>query len=335
VFISLFLLGLVILFWRHLWKHRKQTFIGALLIFLIFIPLFNFWISPEGLSRLGQVGLEKDPMKLYYNYFSYFNPIFLFEMGDSNLRLSPPNLGQLYYFEVLTVTIGFLALFWEKARIRNILLLWLLLYPLPGALTEPQHSIRSIVGSVLFPLLSAYGVTQIMLIFKLDRRKYGLALVMVAWLALTVPNFIKLYFNEYPRLVTKEWQYGMREAIAYAQNSPYNPAIMKRKDSWVFEDRSYSILVAFYTQIDPKQYLANTTHPWKRTETNPVYTLGKFNLMTLKPDTQLPDKFLLVVYPDEKPVLEVSGYHWKEIHAVKDPLGNDHFKLYEVTRAST
>ncbi len=96
VFAPLFLLGLVILFWQHLWNNLKFTLIALGLFSLFFIPLFTFWISPEGMARAtGGVatGLVKNPITILHYYFSYFNPEFLFLNGDPNVRHSPYKLG--------------------------------------------------------------------------------------------------------------------------------------------------------------------------------------------------------------------------------------------------
>lgn len=337
-FVSLFILGLLILFWRHFWENRGKVLITLVIFMTIFIPLFMFWVSPEGMSRASQVGFQLSFDKLIPNYLSYFSPNFLFyNDGTLTTRQSPPYLGQLYYLEFFTVILGLVFLFKEANKTtRNIIILWLLLYPLPGAFLEAHHSIRSFVGSTLFAILSAYGTTKIVK-FLPPRLKNKTSLLVAALLFFVTINFLiltKLYFIDYRLNITRDWQYGMREAITYAQKSPYEYIIMKRKGDWVFEDRSYGVLVAFYTQYDPKKFQEITTHPWNRKTQDPDYSIGKFTLMSITKDSKLPDKFLLIVYPDEKPILGVPGYQEKEVHVVKDERGMEHFKIYEVTKTN-
>lgn len=64
VFVPLFILGLVFIFWKHLWRDKQNLFLATLIFFLIFIPLFIFWISPEGMTRATQVGLIKNPIQI-------------------------------------------------------------------------------------------------------------------------------------------------------------------------------------------------------------------------------------------------------------------------------
>ncbi|WP_013323744.1 ArnT family glycosyltransferase [Gloeothece verrucosa] len=144
VFVSMFLIGLCILYWQHLWKHKDKTLLAILLFSCIYIPLLTFWMSPEGMSRLNQVGLQNEPLKILVNFFSYFDPNYLFITGDSNLRHNPSNIGQLYYFEIITVLAGLVAILMKKGLTRNIFILWLLCYPFPAALTEPGscHSLN-------------------------------------------------------------------------------------------------------------------------------------------------------------------------------------------------
>ncbi|ACK70345.1 glycosyl transferase family 39 [Gloeothece citriformis PCC 7424] len=335
VFVTFFLIGLGLLYWEHLWKHRRKTLLGVVLFAGIYIPLLTFWLSPEGMSRLNQVGLQNETLKVLTNFLSYFDPNFLFFQGDGNFRHNAPHIGQLYYFEFLPIVVGLIAILMQKGKTRLIFVIWLLLYPFPGAVTEPYHSIRSIIGTVLWALISGYGTIKIINFLEIKFNSSKVYPITLLLLTVSMIGIIgKTYFIDYRIQVTRDWQYGMREAITYANNHPINCAIMKRKPDWVFEDRSYGILVPFYTQFSPQEYQKLDTHPWNRTQENPDYTLGKFTLMSMTPEKQLPEQCLLIVYPDETPILEVPGYKVEPVHTVKNPKDEEQFKIFEVTQVN-
>jgi len=80
------------------------------------------------------------------NYLSYLGPDYLFFNGDPEIRHSLLNVGQLYFFELATLPMGIFFLVRRKRKEDALLGLWLALYPIPAALTDPSHAIRSIVG---------------------------------------------------------------------------------------------------------------------------------------------------------------------------------------------
>jgi 4-amino-4-deoxy-L-arabinose transferase-like glycosyltransferase len=159
-FVPLFLLGLVLLHWRELWTLRKYLVVLCIVFLCILVPLSSFWISPEGLTRAKST-ITTDVVEIVKNYISYVSLWYLFYSGDPNLRHSILGMGQLHTFEVFTVIAGLIGMARSRKRAHRVWWLWLLLYPIPAALTEPMHAIRSILGAPLFALFSGYGLVEI------------------------------------------------------------------------------------------------------------------------------------------------------------------------------
>ncbi len=90
--------------------------------------------------------LEYAPFDRLVNYLSYLGPDYLFFNGDPEIRHSLLNVGQLYFFELATLPMGIFFLVRRKRKEDALLGLWLALYPIPAALNDPSHAIRSIVG---------------------------------------------------------------------------------------------------------------------------------------------------------------------------------------------
>ena len=336
VFVPLFMLGLLIIFWQHFWKHKQQTLIALILFSCIFIPLLIFWISPEGMARAKGTGLQLEPLTIARYYFSYFNPFFLFIRGDTIPRHSAAKIGQLYYFEIITVLAGIFYLIQEKRREKPILLLWLLLYPLPGAMTSPSHALRAIVGAPLFAILSAYGLVKLISLFKQNLQKIGLfitGIILVASLSI----LIKTYFIDYPLYTTRAWQYGMKEAITYAEKHNYSCVIISNQ-IYLRKCGSLHVFIPFYTKYLPQKYQQSVISPETRKELfhgRTDYAIGKYKIASLKKSENINSNCLYIISPQELDTITAGDYDWKQVHNVTDKRGIEYLKLIELIETST
>lgn len=94
------------------------------------------------------------------------------------------------------------------------------MYPIPAALTEPTHSIRSIVGAPLFALFSGYGLVQIGEYTRSRKNLRVYRACTVAVLLASVIWYSKLYFYGYRGYCAVWWQKGMKEALEYVDEGP-------------------------------------------------------------------------------------------------------------------
>lgn len=333
VFVPLFLLGLVIFYWQHLWQHKKQTLIAISLFFLIFIPLVIFWISPEGMARANSSRIQINPIEIFKYYLSYFNPNFLFIEGDPIDRHSPAKIGQLYYFEFISVILGIFYLFKEQIKEKKLLLLWLFLYPIPAALTAPEHALRAMVGVPLFAIISGYGTSKIIDFFG-SKQKKGLIVVATLLLVASLSILGKRYFLDYPKYTTKEWEYGIKEAINYAESNSYSCVTISNQ-IYFKKCGSLHVFVPFYTQYPPQEYQRSpidTQHLRNLFHGEADYSIGKYNLVSLAKKNEIDEKCLLIINPDETKIIADKGYSLQEVHVIKNPLNNEVLKLIEISK---
>lgn len=336
VFVPLYLLGLVIFYWQHLWKWKKQTLIALFLFLLIFIPLFSFWISPEGMARAASSRIQINPITIIQYYLSYFNPIFLFIEGDPIVRHSAAKIGELYYFEFITVAFGLLYLFKEQKKEKAILLLWLFLYPIPAALTSTEHALRAMVGVPLFAVISGYGASKLIdFLWSKNQKVFLIITILILAASLTILG--KTYFINYPKYTTKEWEYGIKEAIIYAENNSYNCVTISNQ-IYFQKCGSLHVFVPFYTQFSPEIYQRSpisTQHLRKLFHGEADYSMGKYSFVSLAEKKKLNEKCLWIINPNEAEVIAKKGYNWKEVHVVKNPLGKEVLKLIELNNSTT
>ncbi len=140
-------------------------------------------------------------------YFNHFSGRFLFFEGDwQNLRHSPPNQGMFLLVDILLLLSGVIYFFREKiSREKIFVLLWLLLAPLPAALSRDQvHAVRSFNLVIPLAVIMAFGLT------RLVKSKKLLAVYVLVFIASFI-YFLDAYFVHLPVHNAKYWQYGYKQ----------------------------------------------------------------------------------------------------------------------------
>ncbi|MCK4851913.1 MAG: glycosyltransferase family 39 protein [Candidatus Omnitrophica bacterium] len=319
VFVPLFMTGLVVIFREFLWEHRKRSLISFIVFMSIFTVLLVFWLSPGGTSRAQAVGLTFDLKRIFLNYLKYFSPSYLFLSGDANLRHSILNTGQLHFLGLWTIPAGIAGVVLGlKKKTHRIFLLWLILYPIPAALTTEgaPHAIRSIIGAPLFPVFSAVGCFVLLGLFRRRIAKAifisGISLIFL----FNVAGYAKSYFYDYPKYSTGWWQHGMREAVEYAENSRYKNVILSDKFNQGY------IFLLFYAEYLPSRYQLGLKQGGK-------YSFGKYRVGSIERPIKVDTPVLFILRPDEMKKIP-KGYEGRVVHVVRDPRGYAEMVLVEI-----
>lgn len=239
---------LIILNFKKLLKYKKQFILGFL-IYLFFISL-NF-IKPEllGGARLQQNKIALEEIQetvlfkktnneiwgisevVFYRYKKYFEPEFLFISGDNNPRHSIQTVGTFYWLDLPLIIIGLLGVLWrlffKKDKRMLLLLAWILLAPIPGAVSSDlPHAPRAMFMTGSWTLISAYGAY---LIITLIKNKYYQILISAVLVLAIVPYFqkyLKSYYGEYTKRYAIEWVYGMKEVVEFVGKHDLNRVFM-------------------------------------------------------------------------------------------------------------
>lgn len=239
IFIPLFAGGLVILYYKFFYTHRKITLLCVTLGTILLTPMV-LHLTDTGVNRWNQVSIFSNPPQsgstiqhIASNYISHFSYDFLFAKGDSNMpgqfitRHSVQEMGQLYMFQLPLILLGFYYFYKKNKRILAVTILWLLLYPTGSMLTVDQsaQATRSIVGVIPFQVLSASGIIGILTIFK--GLRFVRAFFVCALLFMVVTSFtyfLQKYFVEYPQYSSDfwGWQFGAQEIVQYFAENQHN-----------------------------------------------------------------------------------------------------------------
>ena len=224
VYVPLLIISAAWLYRDTLRAHRRWAVVSGTLFTAILVALATLWLSPAGRVRSAGVFVGFEPLTWLSNYASYFSPGFLFLDGDPILRHSAGGIGELLPIEALTLLLGILLAIRRRRRIDLLLLVALLLYPIPAALTAPDHALRAIVGSVVIAALSGSG-----LVFAWDWARNGrriLRPVLVFVVAACVGVFAFTQFFVYPNQSAAHWQFGILEAMDLADGEGHDCVVV-------------------------------------------------------------------------------------------------------------
>lgn len=211
-----------------LWKQGLSRFmaVGVGVFLLVAIPMARHVLSGEGLTRWRQVTATEETMAMKMQrtarqYVHQLSPNF-FLLGEDTFITRHfargTGLVPVFLWQVPLMVLGL----WEVARRYRILALWLVLYPLAGALAVGgPFTSRSVIGAGLAALLAALGMwwayTQVL---RLGRwAGWTLSAMWGGMAVVSVVLFMNFYVNEYP-LKSADfwgWQMGPKEMLGYFQ----------------------------------------------------------------------------------------------------------------------
>lgn len=216
-----FLFTLIVLNIKKIWKNKSKHFLGLIIFVLLLIPYVLVVInSPLKYGRSLRIstfatGVSIKNLTVFKNnYLVHLSPVFLFEKGDPNLRQGTGEDGVLYWALLPFILIGF---FYSIKNVRKgyylFLLIWLLIFPLGGSLTNDgvPHATRTLIGDPVLIILFAVGINFVLSFIKNNIYKNLLIVIFVTIVSLEFINFAHNYFVLYPVNSQPWWDYGTRK----------------------------------------------------------------------------------------------------------------------------
>lgn len=161
---------------------------------------------------LGRIDLVSE------QYFSHFNPKFLFGSEDKNYKLSVQGHGEFYKIDLVFLFLGLLYLLRKKSREGLLVLGWALIGPLPSSLfAEAPHAGRAVFMMGSWHLISALGFYWIFTLLKPSLRK-GFVMITLVALMLFLSTYLSSYLGKYAKMNAIDWQYGMKQIVEYVKD---------------------------------------------------------------------------------------------------------------------
>lgn len=285
VFTPLFLFAVAIIFFRNFWQHRKEAILSAVAFIVLMIPLVPFILSGEAVARYKLVSITNDKglvprieerrnlsklpklltrlihnrvtyVSFYFarNYIEHFSPQFLFISGAGHKQHHVQNIGELYAIQAPFLLIGLYYLFKRKEKFRWLIIGWVLIAFIPVSTTNDSipNALRTLIAAPPYQILTAMGIYELYVRLKKKNVK-GRNLLWVAATLILMASFLSYlnnYYNIYPKLYSRDWQYGNKQVISFIKNhySEYDLIVFSRTYG---EPHMFTL---FYLNWDPAKY---------------------------------------------------------------------------------
>lgn len=189
------------------------------------------------------------PYQIAQNYISSFSPSFLFDKGGEKLVHNLNGFGNLYLFDALLLFAGISGLFYFREKSIPVLIIWLVLAPIPSALTlDAPNSTRLFMLMPLFVLTEAYGAYSLWILL----RKNMIGKIIVGTLTLlffiNFIFFLDAYFVHFPIQRAKFWHYGYKQAVEVSNQYPEDKVVMRGEENFPY------IYFLYYNVYDPEKF---------------------------------------------------------------------------------
>lgn len=155
------------------------------------------------------------------NYLSFFSIDWLFLKGDAILRHSTGTVGTFYPLLLPFMLYGVFHFFKiTNSKIRDLFLVWILVSPIPAALTKDGAGYLLRVVTML-PFLTYFCALGVIESFSLIRRRlkpyYFISLLLIS--LYSIWSFLYSYFHVYPALAARSYEYGFKEISDFQVNN--------------------------------------------------------------------------------------------------------------------
>jgi len=265
--------------------------------------------------------------KFVQNYVVYFSPKFLFLSGGTQYQFSVPDHGVLYLVTLPFFYIGLIVLIGKAIKDKDyrLVLVWLILAPIPAAITQDSGAVIRATTMLPIPeILIAIGIYEVM-------KKLPLSIVFVFAMLFSLENYLGIYAKSYRTNYSWAWQYGYEQIVDYSKTnySKYDEIIVTKAYG---EPHEYFL---FFMKYDPAKYMkdANLIRYYQSN----WYWVDHFDKFWFVNDWQVKDlvteskhkincenkKCLLITTPNNAP----KGF--TKINEVKFLDGKNAFEMYE------
>ena len=283
IFMPLLIILLLIIYRSNLLKKLAPLTIAFLVLILVMVPyglqtiqgtagarfsiisIFIDQVLQDKVTLAQKAGLEIDDgtERIFHNkpliwaqvfsvnYLRAFSPEFLFLNGDPNFRHSIHEMGQMYFFELILLLIGIWILIKDVLPYSWLVLGWLLIAPIPAALTVDGgfHATRTFSMLVPIAIIVGLGWNTVFKQLKNVQIKYVVALMMVLSI-FNISFYLHRYFGHYPVESWRAWHFGFKQAMQYVGrnqlgygrvliNNTYEPSLIR---------------FLFWTSYDPAKF---------------------------------------------------------------------------------
>lgn len=188
--------------------------------------------------------------EIFKNYFSHFNPNFLFLNGGSNYQFSVPGSGLFYPIIAPLLLVGFWVILKERKKWQLSVMSWFFIAIIPAAITrDAPHALRSLMMIPPVVLITSMGIA-FCFNHLIRKNRLILSIVLTIVLLLNIYRFWQNYSGAYTKAYSWSWQYGYKQAVGFIKlnGGAYQKIYFTKKYGEPHE------FILFYSQYDPEKY---------------------------------------------------------------------------------
>lgn len=315
VFVPLILLAFFLIYRCRL-KFNRQHILPVLILALFFAPVAYQFFDGSGTARYQKLAILSDAnvfqigearvksslpswmsrlvhnrpvffmSHLVGNYLSYFSLGFFTQTNNPQTQFSIPGQHLLTISGYVLAAVGLYYLLSSlKHRRYQLLLAWLLLAPVPAAITSgsPQ-AIRPLFMIPVLVLLMIMALNKLLSpVLNSRQRLISLSIILFVYL-FCFGTYFKEYFTNYRVQYSPSWQYGYSQLYQYLDD--YDGDVDK-----IFITKRYGephIFYAFYHHTDPHKLWPNSDDNI-RFQQSDWYWTDKIDNYYFVNDWQIPD----------------------------------------------
>lgn len=153
--------------------------------------------------------------KFLTNYFSHYNPQWLFFIGDTVPRHHAPGVGDLYLVSFPFILLGIYFLLVRTFPTSWIVFVWFFIAPLASSLTSDAPSaLRSLIFLPTWQIFEAAGIVYLFELVKKRNLLFALQIIILSLYTVNFCYYVQQYFvyTNSDTNVEKGWQYGYKES---------------------------------------------------------------------------------------------------------------------------
>lgn len=296
---------------KNWWQQRKLWFFGLLLGAVLYSPILFLTFTAAGQHRAVGVSVFSGakgntpsglplPLEISSLYLQYFSPYNLFWENDYNTQRIVNGFSTFYFWELPFLLIGLWSLLYRKVKYMKELLIWLLVAPIPAALTrDPFHTYRALLIFLPLTLIIGLGVEEL---FKwIPKYSKVMLSAFLIVLGFSVFNYLFGLFYMTPVTNWKDWDYGYREIADVIKKEPQDLKVVidnPNTESYI-ELLFYKVITINDYQNTAWQLIGNGNYYSLATEMRPN-KVGRFEFRSVDWPTERGNSDTLFIFSADR-----------------------------------
>jgi len=194
-------------------------------------------------------------------------------------------MGNFYWLDLPLMVLGLLKLFKKINKISLFLLFWLIVAPLPSAITiDAPHATRMLQIVPLLVILMGLGIVQIESWLR-NKKKVEIDKIWLISLfvyVFLVARFMYMYFVSYSQQLPEGFMPGIKQTVEYLETQDKNRLV-------IFQNplNAPYIYLAFYSRYNPASFQKEAVwKPADLTGLTAVEKLGRYYFWEGEPEIQ-------------------------------------------------